>query len=381
MSMHSVSYKRVLKKLEEASREDYHFSEGRILSSMCTKPHQIAIKAHKMFLESNLGNPGLYPGTKKLEFEVIKMLGSLLHGSQICGHILNGGTEANITALWIAKKITGKKEIIMPKSAHFSFLKACDLMSFKPVVVNLDENYRMDIDDAKRKFSDNTCAVVGIAGTTELGVIDPLQELSDICKENYYLHVDAAFGGFVIPFLKELGYDRPEFDFKLKGVCSIAVDPHKMGLATIPAGALLVRDEKYFEHITRETPYLIGKQTCLAGTRCSAGVASTYAVMKYLGRNGYKKIVKNCMEATEYLCERVGELGMTLAIKPIMNIVGIKVTNPERIIKKLSRKNWKISMAKEPECLRIVVMPHVTKKVINKFIPDLEAVCRKMGAI
>ncbi|MEW6069633.1 MAG: tyrosine decarboxylase MfnA, partial [Candidatus Thermoplasmatota archaeon] len=121
--------KNIFKILSKAYQEDFHFSEGRILGSMCTSPHPLALKAHKLFIESNLGNPDLYPGTKKLHDEIIKMLSQLLHGRSICGNVLSGGTEANITALWIAKKLTGNKKVIMPKSAHFSFFKACDLMN------------------------------------------------------------------------------------------------------------------------------------------------------------------------------------------------------------------------------------------------------------
>lgn len=90
----------------------------------------------------------------------------------------------------------------------------------------------------RKLISGNTVAVVGVAGTTELGRIDPVEELSEIClEEGIHLHVDAAFGGFIIPFLRETGAELPEFDFKLQGVSSITVDPHKMGLAPSPVDA------------------------------------------------------------------------------------------------------------------------------------------------
>ncbi|MDI6888009.1 MAG: tyrosine decarboxylase MfnA [Candidatus Thermoplasmatota archaeon] len=371
------SLKNILAELSKAYQEDYHFSEGRILGSMCTEPHQLALKAHRQFIESNLGNPDLYQGTKRLHKEVIKMLSKLLHGKGICGNVLSGGTEANITALWIAKKLTGNKKVIMPKSAHFSFIKACDLMNLEPVFVGLDESYRMDIEEAKRKLSNgDVCAVVGVAGSTELGVVDPIPELSELCNENAFLHVDAAFGGFVIPFLKELGYKLPDFDFSLPGVCSITMDPHKMGFSTIPCGCLLVREKKYFEIISRKADYLTGKHTCLLGTRCSASVASAYAVMKFFGRSGYRQAVKKCMATTHYLCDRIVEIGLKLVAEPTMNIVGIKISKVEKVIKDLAKRKWYVSKACNPKCLRIVVMPHVTKKVVDKFIPELEKVCK-----
>jgi len=381
MNKKGKPYSQVMKELKSAYDENYHFKDGRILGSMCTKPHMVALKAHSMFIESNLGNPGLYPGTKKLEKKVIKMLGSLLHNKNPYGHITGGGTESNITALWIAKKITKKKEVIFPESAHFSFHKACDLMDLKPVEISLDENYRMRVDEVEDEISDKTACVVGVAGTTEFGVVDPIDKLSDLCDGKNFLHVDAAFGGFVIPFLKELGHNLPDFDFKLDGVCSMTVDPHKMGMASIPAGVLLLREKKYLKSISRKPVYLTGVQACLSGTRCSASVPGAYAVMKILGWDGYGKIVKKCMDVTFYLSKRFKEMGLSLPIEPEMNVVCAKVKNPDRIVRMLDKKGWKISKTRKPKCIRIVVMPHVTRKVVEDFIPELEKVCRKLGEI
>ncbi len=381
MNKKGTSYSKVMKELKSAYEQDYHFSDGRVLGSMCTKPHHATLKAHSMFVESNLGNPDLYPGTKKLEKKIIKMLGGFLHNKNSYGHVTNGGTESNITALWIAKKITKKKEVVFPESAHFSFHKACDLMDLTPVEIGLDENYRMRIDEAEDKISDSTACVVGVAGTTELGVIDPIDKLSDLCDGKNFLHVDAAFGGFVLPFLKELRYPVPDFDFKLDGVCSITVDPHKMGMASIPAGVLLLKEKQYLKSISRKPVYLTGVQACLSGTRCSASVPGAYATMRVLGRDGYRRIVKKCMDVTFYLSKRFKEIRLQLPVEPEMNVVCARVKNPEKIVKEVDKKGWKISKTRKPKCIRIVVMPHVTRKVVDSFIPELKKVCRKNGEI
>lgn len=377
-----LSREKVIIELEKAYEKDFHFGGGRILNSMCTLPHELARFAHSMFIESNLGNPGLYPGTQELEGEVVKMLSRLLNGRDVSGHIVGGGTEANITALWIAKKVTERKVVLIPRSAHFSFVKACNLLCLDYKCIDLDENYALIPEEVEKYLSENTAAVIGVAGTTELGVIDPIEKLSEMCSEKTYLHVDAAFGGFVIPFMKDLGYDMPKFDFELDGVSSITIDSHKMGLSTIPSGTLLTRESKFFENISVDTPYLTClRQTSLASTRCSAAVASTYAVMKLLGREGYRKIVKECMDTTFYLKKRVEEIGLNLVIPPVINIVGIDVRDAKKTVELLDKKGWKVSRARNPPCLRIVVMPHVTKKVVDEFIPDLESVCRELKEI
>jgi len=73
--------------------------------------------------------------------------------------------------------------------------------------------------------------------------MDRLAELA--LSNDLFLHVDAAFGGFVIPFLDR----KYDFDFSVKGVSSITADPHKMGMSTIPAGGLLFREEACLLHL------------------------------------------------------------------------------------------------------------------------------------
>ncbi len=102
--------------------------------------------------------------------------------------------------------------------------------------------------------------------------------------------MDAAFGGFVIPFLENPS--QYKFDFEVPGVMSIAIDPHKMGLSTIPAGGLLYRDEGHMKLLEISAQYLTSQvQTSLAGTRSGASAAATYAVMRHLGKEGYRQIV------------------------------------------------------------------------------------------
>ncbi|MCK5459072.1 MAG: tyrosine decarboxylase MfnA, partial [Thermoplasmatales archaeon] len=252
--MPSINIKKrndIIKELDSIKKRDYSFSNGRILGSMCAQPHPIAKEAYIKFLETNLGDPELFPGTKQIESNLIQFIKELLHAPKTAtGQIVSGGTEGNITAMWIAKRLSGKKEIIIPDSAHFSFQKIALLMDMKLVDIPMTKEYTLDITKIKEKITKNTAAVVGIAGSTELGTIDHLPKLSDICyDENIFFHVDAAFGGYIIPFLKELHYNVPEFDFKLKGVSTISIDSHKMGYSAIPLGALIIRDSNWLDQI------------------------------------------------------------------------------------------------------------------------------------
>ncbi len=374
----------ILRELEKYRNKDFTYTSGHILGSMCTQPHPIAKEAYMRFLETNLGDPELFPGTKEIETKYIKFILELLNAPKTAkGIIGSGGTESNITAIWLTKKLTGKKEIIVPENSHFSFQKIASLMDIKTVSIPLNQKYYMDINKLEKKITNKTAAVVGIAGSTELGTIDPIPEISDICRDNnIFLHVDAAFGGYVIPFLKQLGYDIPDFDFKLKGVSTISIDAHKMGCSAIPLGTLAIRDMKWLDKISVEAHCVSnGKQTGILGTRSGGPIAAAWAVSENLGNNGYKKIVQQCMDTTHHLMKRVDEIGLQMLVKPTMNVVGIRVKKPSEIIKKLTKKGWKVNKMDRISCLRIVVMPHVTKKIIDEFIPNLEKTCKEVGEI
>ncbi|MEM3526432.1 MAG: tyrosine decarboxylase MfnA, partial [Candidatus Jordarchaeaceae archaeon] len=311
MEQKGVSKEKILEELSERLSKDLTYESGKILGSMCTAPHELAKLITTLYLEKNLGDPGLFQGAQEIELEVIKMLGKLLNNPESCGYIVSGGTEANIVAMRIARNIGREKgkngipEVILPETAHISFDKAADLMNLRLIRVGVDQEYRVKIPEVKKAINDKTVAIVGIAGTTALGTIDPIEELSEIATENnLYLHIDAAFGGMVIPFLERMGYKVPKFDFRNKGVCSITIDPHKMGLAPIPAGGILFRSQAYLQENCFEIPYLAGgsyTHPIILGTRSGATVIATWAILKHLGIEGYQKIVKNCMDITQQL--------------------------------------------------------------------------------
>ncbi len=379
-----VDKKDILKELSKIHERDYKYSDGRILGSMCTEPHPFAKEVYCKFLDTNLGDPGLFKGTKFLEDEVIKSIGDLLSLDNPYGNVVTGGTEANIMAIRAARNHARKYkgivdgEVIIPRSAHFSFKKAADMLNLKIVEAKLDENYKIDIGSLKEAISDKTVAIVGIAGTTELGLIDPIEEISKIAHENnIYFHVDAAFGGFSIPFLKQLGYDLPVFDFSLEGVCSITVDPHKMGLAPIPAGGIIFRKKEYLQVMAVDSPYLTVKtQSTVVGTRLGAASAATYAIMKYFGKEGYRKLAKELMDNTHFLKDGLIELGYDVVCEPELNLLAFNHPSLEtnEFAEKLEKLGWKVSVAKCPIAVRVVLMNHIKRQHIEELLKDLKEI-------
>ena len=336
-----------------AARKNEDLDHAYILSSMCTIPHSVAVRAHCMFMETNLGDPGLFPGTMSLEKLLIRRFGSLFHAPEAGGYATTGGTESNIQALRLARALRHDipdPNVVIPESAHFSFKKACDILGLAMHRVPLKKDYRMDADAAAGLVDKNTIALVGVAGTTEYGMVDPIADLAKIARQHdLFLHVDAAFGGMVIPFLD----DPVPFDFSLPGVTSIAVDPHKMGMSTIPCGCLLTREPDLLNTLNIDTPYLTVKQEyTLAGTRPGAPVAGALAVMDYLGFEGMKAVVSGCMKNSRRLIAGLETLGIPRAATPDVNVATF-VCDKARI-----PGPWKVSWTCRKH-LRIVCMPHV----------------------
>jgi tyrosine decarboxylase/aspartate 1-decarboxylase len=349
--------------LSRKKREDIDHSF--ILSSMCTLPHPVAVQAHCMFMETNLGDPGLFPGTTSIEQLLVSRLATLFHCPDAGGYATSGGTESNIQALRLAKVLKpGVKSpnVIVPESAHFSFKKACDILGLGMRRVPLGKDFRMDADAAAEFIDAGTIALVGVAGTTEYGMVDPIEDLSRIAgQHDLFFHVDAAFGGMVVPFL-----DRPlPFDFALPGVTTIAVDPHKMGMSTIPAGCLLTQDPDLLHVLDIDTPYLTVKQEfTLGGTRPGAPVAAALAVLDYLGVEGMKAVVAGCMKNTERLIAGMETFGIPRAATPDVNVATF-MCGKERV-----PGPWKISWTCRKH-LRIVCMPHVHRDRIEAFLTDI----------
>ena len=87
------------------------------------------------------------------------------------------------------------------------------------------------------------------------------------------------------------------------------------------------------------------------------------------------------MNLTYYTEKRINEIGLNLAVKPTMNVLGIKLKNPSSVVKRLTDYGWKVNEMRRISCIRIVLMPHVTKKVIDQFIPVLKKTCKAAGEV
>ncbi len=379
----------ILSILEKKLEKDFSYSTGSVLGSMCTEPLDLGVEIYMKYISKNLGDPGLFLGTAALEQELISEIGELFNEKNIIGTFTTGGSEANLIAMRIAKKLRPdikSPEVVVPCSAHISFDKAADLLGIKLRKATLNDNFELDLTHFESLINRNTCGVVGIAGTTSLGLIDPIEEIGTLIKDNdIFFHIDAAFGGFILPFLKKLNYTIPAWDFSVNAVDSITADPHKMGLGIIPSGGFFLRDSSILQKIGFEIPYLAGgnfKHFHIVGTRSGGTVIAFWAILKSLGFNGFVKIVKRCMDNTKYLSSQINDItGIKLVTNPVTNVVGITTESGEsicRIEEDLRKRNWMLGKFEEFNLIRVVIMPHVQKSHLQNFIEDLTKIIKKL---
>ena len=337
----------------------------RVLTSMCTEPHPEARLAAERFLATNPGDPGTYETVARLEGAAVDLLGTIAGLPDASGYITSGGTEANIQAIRIARNRaeTSKPNVVAPASAHFSFRKAAAILDVElrtaPVA-----NHRADVEALKELVDDDTICLIGVAGSTEYGVVDPIRAIAEVATDAGALcHVDAAWGGFYLPFSEH------EWHFGHAPIDTMTIDPHKVGQAAVPAGGLLARSSTLFDSLTVDTPYLEStSQISLTGTRSGAGVASALAAMEALWPDGYQDQYHRSMENAEWLAAELRQRGHDV-FGPELPLVTADLSVP--MTDELRERGWRVSKTGSGE-LRIVCMPHVTRSMLRSFVADLD---------
>ncbi|MGW0494647.1 tyrosine decarboxylase MfnA [Streptomyces sp. NPDC003007] len=363
---------------------------NRVLNSICTEPHPLGVEMAAAAAHTNLGDVRIFRGTKRIERKVVELLLDLLGNPGGSGSLVSGGTEANLIAMLVAResarargRLTDRPEVVVSSTVHFSFTKVFGLLGLTPVVVPVDESLRLPAGEVARRIGEHTVAVVATAGSSEFGVVDAVDEIGPVVAgRGVHLHVDAATGGFVIPFARELGHDLPQFDFTVDGVDSITIDPHKYGLANVPAGAILFRGAQDAGRFAVDSFFIdTPVHNTLLGTRPGAAAVSTYAVLERLGRDGFLDLTRTNYEVTRYLVDGLRAAGHALFTEPQLNIVVVRMPHAVRISQLLETRGWIVSTSKRfGETLRLVVTRHVTPKMVDEFLPELERACKDVAA-
>ncbi len=345
-----------------------HYTGG-ILGSMTTPPHPLGSLVFQLFHLYNINDLELFAELRELEEEAVSMMGEIMGCEGCTGMVTSGGSEANLAALYLARE-HGYDTVYVAPTAHDSVFKAARLLRMKLVEVGLDGEYRMSARILEEKMEANGPGMVVVTlGTTGLGLLDPVEKIASIAsRQGGVVHVDAALGGFVAPFLypeRRLGFQNPV-------VVSVTMDPHKLGLAPIPAGGLVVRSEEWFSPLVFKSSYMpAGIQIGLLGTRTAASAVATWAVMRHVGMEGYRRQARRLMGLARRFIRLAESRGLKVAAEPEVPVVCLETGDADEVLKRLASRGLLLYRCGVVEGVRVVVMPHVTYGHLKRVVEVL----------
>jgi glutamate/tyrosine decarboxylase-like PLP-dependent enzyme len=345
---------------------------------------QVQKEAYTLYMSENGLGPLAFPSLKKMEEEVVGMGLWLLHGDEeSVGNITSGGTDSITMAVKAARDyalanrpISGQPNLVVPFSAHPAFDKACKMMSLELRRVPVRSDWLADADAMAQAADDNTIMFAGSAPSFPYGLIDPIVELGDMAAEKgIWLHVDACVGGYIAPFVRMNGAEIPPFDFEVPAVCSMSADLHKYGYCAKGASTVLFRSEEHRKHMIFDCSDWPGGRMItptLAGTRPGGAISAAWAVMNYLGVEGYKAKHQLVTDAREAIAAGVQPLGFEILGKPKLGLIAYSHADVDvfAVYKQMYKKGWFTSLTTEPKALHLMLSPfHV--EVTDVYLNDL----------
>src|SRR5512141_1113642 len=312
-----LSKEEILSTLQAFKSRDMDWKAGKVWCYVYNPgedPAEVTREAYLSFLTENGLDPSVFPSMLKLETDVVRAVINLLRGDEnAVGHLTTGGTESIMLAVKTARDMARKlkphikdPEMVLPKTAHAAFHKAAHYLSVKPVIVDIDpETFKVRAEDVEKAITENTILLVASAPSYSQGVIDPIGEIGKVAqKHNLLFHVDGCVGGLHLSFMRKLGYNVPDFDFTVPGVTSISTDLHKYGYAAKGCSAILYRSKEIRKYqifaCTETTGYTLINPTMLS-SKTGGPMAGAWAILNFLGEEGYKKIVQEVQEGTQKL--------------------------------------------------------------------------------
>lgn len=336
----------------------------------------------------------IWPSLSKFESEVVSMTAHMLgaqHTPSVCGTLSSGGTESILLAMKtyrdLARETRGIRhpEMVLPVTAHAAFDKAAQYFGIKAVRVPVHKSGKdlgkADVAAVKAAIGRNTAVVVGSAPSFPIGVIDPIEEMSELARaRGIGFHTDACLGGFVLPWAEKLGVSIPPFDFRLPGVTSMSADPHKYGYASKGVSVVLYRNEtlRHYQYYTlTDWPGGLYFSPTIAGSRPGGLIAAAWAAMVTMGEQGY-------LDATRRILDTCTKIRNGIAQMPDLRLVGDSVfivafDSPNldiyRVLDGMSKHHWSLNGLHKPAALHLAVtLAHTGDGIADRFLENLQEV-------
>ncbi len=359
----------IFKILQSYKGNDLDWQSGKVLGFIYDagkKVHEVTHQAYTMYLTENALDPLSFPSLLRLENEVVRMTANLLDcDSKVVGNFTSGGTESLILAVKTARDYSRAvkphikvPELVMPITAHASLFKACHYLGIKPVVTRVhDDTFKADADAMRAAITDNTILLVGSAPGYAHGVVDPITEIAALARENDLLcHVDACVGGIHLSYMRKLGYNVPPFDLNVPGVTSLSVDLHKYGYAPKGASIVLHKNKELRKYqiwgCARWTGYPV-INPAITSAKSGGPMAAAWAVLNFMGDEGYLEIVREVMDATQLMIDGVSRIdGLRVLGKPDMCMFALASTTEKINVYLLAEAMKKTGWYLQPQFAR-----------------------------
>lgn len=290
--------------------------------------YEIGRRAYfEFFTENALGRKRAFFGLGTMERDVLDYGLSLFDApGGADGAFTTGGSESIFIAVKAARDALRARHgfrpgedrlnLVMPITGHPGFDKAAQAMDLDVRRGEVGEDRRAGAASLRPRIDDRTVAIVGSAPCFPHGVIDRIDELSDLAlTTGVWLHVDACVGGWLAPWLTRIGRATPAFDFRFPGVRSISADLHKFGFCPKPASTVFYRDGDDLGRATFKAdawPNGYFETATLAGTRPGGAVAASWAVLNHLGEQGYRDVAGRLSSMVDAYVAGIEALGMRM---------------------------------------------------------------------
>ena len=288
------------------------------------------------------------------------------------GYVTSGGTEGNMYGLYVARELFPEGICYFSEDTHYSVAKVLRLQHTRNIMIKSQPDGQMDYADLRetlRIHRDVPPIIFANIGTTMKGAVDDLAQiraiLDNLAIANAYIHADAALSGMVLPFV-----DDPQPWNFADGADSISISGHKMLGAPVPCGVVLAR-KAHVDRIARSIEYIGALDTTIAGSRSALSPLLLWHRLRTLGDDGLRNIVQTCLSNAEYVVKQLLAHGIEAWRHP--NSITVVFPKPPPPM----MEKWIIAPRKTIG--HMIVMPHVTRSIIDAFVSDFAAALQTLN--
>lgn len=328
---------KILETLKALRAQDAPTHGGHVMSYVYDSGRKdldsLAARAMELVQPVNGLDPTMFGSVAHMERELLTFARELLGGDHtVTGTATSGGTESCLLAVKAARanhQGAGPPRLLAPASIHAAFHKAADYFQLPLDLVPVGHDGELDPARLIERMGPDTALVILSAPSYPHGALDPIQQVAAAALERGIdCHVDACFGGWILPFWEGL----PPWDLAVPGITSLSADLHKYGYAPKGISVLLTKNKQrqrgQFFATTNWPGYPVVNPTLL-GSKSAAPLAAAWAITKYLGTEGYAALAEPCKRATSVLIEQINGIeGLRVLGRPVGPLLAV-VRDPE----------------------------------------------------